>query len=108
MERYNGWANYETWNVGLWFMDDMVSVASEDGKAVDYQWCKKFVENYLDSKYNDDSKRNKYDDNSITQGFIGDVIGLFMSSVDWREIASHVNDDAELTDEDEDEESDEE
>ena len=92
MERYNGWANYETWNVGLWFMDDMVSVASDNGKAVDADWCQDFVNEYMGNEYH-----------SIHTGFIGDVMNAFIRSVDWREIASHVNDDAELTDEDEDE-----
>jgi hypothetical protein len=90
MERYNGWANYETWNVGLWFMDDMVSVASEDGKAIDADWCQDFVNEYMGNEYH-----------SIHTGFIGDVMNAFIRSVDWHEIASHVNDDAELTDEDE-------
>ena len=92
MERYNGWANYETWNVGLWFMDDMVSVASDNGKAVDADWCQDFVNEYMGNEYH-----------SIHTGFIGDVMNAFIRSVDWREIASHVNDDAELTDESEDE-----
>jgi hypothetical protein len=92
MESYNGWANYETWNVGLWFMDDMVSVASEDGKAIDADWCQDFVNEYMGNEYH-----------SIHTGFIGDVMNAFIRSVDWREIASHVNDDAELTDESEDE-----
>jgi len=92
MERYNGWANYETWNVGLWFMDDMVSVASDNGKPIDADWCKEFIEEYLDNEHSD-----------FHVGFIGDVMQSFIRSVDWREIASHVNDDAELTDEDESE-----
>jgi hypothetical protein len=95
MEGYNGWANYETWNVGLWFMDDMVSVASDNGKPIDADWCQDFVNEYMGNEYH-----------SIHTGFIGDVMNAFIRSVDWREIASHVNDDAELTDEDE--ESDEE
>jgi len=107
MERYNGWANYETWNVGLWFMDDMVSIASENGEPVDADWCKSQVEQYLDSKYRKDSDDDKYGENSITQGFIGDVVNSFMRSVDWREIASHVNDDAELTEEEDEDEDNE-
>lgn len=91
MSDYNGWANYETWNVGLWFMDDMVSVASDNGKAVDADWCQDFVNEYMGNEYR-----------SIHTGFIGDVMNAFIRSVDWEEIASHVNDAAELTDEDED------
>ncbi len=97
MERYNGWVNYETWNVGLWFLDDMVSVASDNGKPIDADWCQDFVSEYMGNEYR-----------SIHTGFIGDVMNAFIRSVDWREIAGHVNDDAELTDEDEDEDEDEE
>ena len=96
MERYNGWANYETWNVGLWFMDDMVSIASDNGEPVDADWCKEFVEEYLDSTH---------DYSRMSTGFIGDVINGFIRSVDWHEIANHVNDAAELTDEEEEEDN---
>ncbi len=95
MERYNGWTNYETWNVGLWFMDDMVSIASDNGEPVDADWCQDFVDEYMNSEYR-----------HINTGFIGDVINGFIRSVDWHEIASHVNDDAELTEEEEEEEED--
>jgi len=96
MSSYNGWTNYETWNVGLWFMDDMVSIASDNGEAVDADWCQDFVDEYMNSEYR-----------HINTGFIGDVMNAFIRSVDWHEIASHVNDAAELTDESDDESDDE-
>jgi hypothetical protein len=44
---------------------------------------------------------------NVFQGFIGDIVGSFMSSVDWNEIAKSVNDAAELSEksDDTDEES---
>jgi hypothetical protein len=90
MSSYNGWTNYETWNVGLWFMDDMVSIASDNGKPVDYQWCKEIVEEHIDGL-------------CFSASFAADVLNSFINSVDWHEIASHVNDAAELTEEEEEE-----
>ena len=100
MESYNGWSNKDTWQVNLWFGDDMHDSAKENGYAIDEAWCKEMVEEYLEN-----SVRN------VFQGFIGDIVGSFMSSVDWNEIANNVNESAELSEESDDtdeEESDEE
>ena len=96
MSDYNGWKNFETWNVNLWFGDDMTEMASDNGKAIDADWCREIVEEYLQNSVG-----------SVFQGFIGDIVKSFLGSVDWREIAKHVNDDAELSDDtdDTDEES---
>jgi hypothetical protein len=91
MESYNGWANKDTWQVNLWFGDDMVSVASDNGKAVDADWCKEMVEEYLENSVG-----------NVFTGFIGDIVGSFISSVDWNEIAKSVNDAAELSDDTDD------
>lgn len=91
MESYNGWSNKDTWQVNLWFGDDMHDVAKENGYAIDAAWCKEMVEEYLEN-----SVRN------VFQGFIGDIVGSFMSSVDWNEIANSVNESAELSEESDD------
>lgn len=94
MSDYNGWKNYETWNTNLWFGDDMTGMASDNGKAIDADWCREIVEEYLQNSVG-----------NVFQGFIGDIVQSFLGGVDWQEIAKHVNDDAELSD-DANEESD--
>lgn len=97
MESYNGWANKETWQVNLWFGDDMYESAKENGYAISADWCKEMVEEYLEN-----SVRN------VFQGFIGDIVMSFISSVDWREIANSVNEAAELSEESDDTDEEEE
>lgn len=100
MESYNGWANKDTWQVNIWFGDDMYEMAKENGKPIDAAWCREIVEDFLENSVG-----------NVFQGFIGDIVGSFMSSVDWNEIANSVNESAELSEESDDtdeEESDEE
>jgi hypothetical protein len=92
---YNGWANKETWLINIWFGDDMHDSAKENGYAIDESWCKDMVNEYLEN-----SVKN------VFTGFIGDVVGTFISSVDWREIANSVNEAAELSDADTDDDDD--
>jgi hypothetical protein len=97
---YNGWSNKDTWCVNLWFGDDMHDVAKENGYAINAAWCKEMVEEYLENSVG-----------NVFTGFIGDIVGSFLSSVDWNEIANSVNESAELSEESDDtdeEESDEE
>ena len=91
MESYNGWTNKDTWCVNMWLGDDMHDVAKENGYAIDAGWCKEMVQEYLENSVG-----------NVFQGFIGDIVGSFMSSVDWNEIAKSVNDTAELSEESDD------
>lgn len=91
MESYNGWANKETWLINIWFGDDMHDSAKATGYAIGESWCKDMVTEYLAN-----SVKN------VFTGFIGDVVGIFISSVDWREIADSVNEAAELSEESDD------
>lgn len=39
-ESYNGWSNYETWNVALWIQNEffLYSIACDCGTYEDFKW----------------------------------------------------------------------
>ena len=73
-ERYNGWTNYETWLVGLWFNDGFDKHSASELDADGYR---DWVWSYLD-------------DNTSLSGFLGDVVTGFLGSVNWAELADNV------------------
>ena len=85
---YNGWANYETWNVGMWYGDVFADMASEqklDGDALESL----VVEMEMD----------KIPESSLA----ADIMNAFLRRVDWDELANHYNEDSEFEDEETDE-----
>ena len=83
MEGYNGWANYETWCVNLWFTDLFLSY-EEEHLPLDEDSCRAAVEEHIDSIV------------APNNGFLDDVIGAFMEEVDWKEISDAATDDSDL------------
>lgn len=78
MSTYNGWTNYETWLVNLWFgeaFDDEAQHMSQGILTGDR--AKEVVENYLDSV------------EALTPGFVSDVVNTAIGAVNWDEIADH-------------------
>ena len=73
-DKCNGWSNYNTWLVNLWFSEYFDS-ASEDGCLTD---IRDSVEEHVDELIGTERS-----------GFLGDVIGSFMNHVNWTEIESH-------------------
>jgi hypothetical protein len=91
---YNGWSNYETWNVALWFDNDeglaghvegLIEDEHEDAYALG-QSLKGFVEEIVPE----------------VTGMFADLLGAAISEVNWQEIAEHYIADYEDDDEDED------
>ena len=76
---YNGWANWETWTIGLWeYIGFLADSALDQGELqVDADWCEDLLYDILDI--------NSYD------GIVGDWVSGCFKEVDWREIAEHVN-----------------
>lgn len=80
-ERYNGWANRETWLVHLWLTNEQQADVScremaedcdsdlEAGEEIRERWCKPLAESAGPS-----------------EGLLCDLITQGLSRVDWREI----------------------
>lgn len=90
--KYNGWANYETWLLNLWF-DNFTDIFKEmtdegDFDAMDKDDILIFIRDYI--------KEYVYECVYETQshgGFVDDMINASLGSVDFREIAEHYIDD---------------
>src|SRR4030095_2376829 len=86
-EKYNGWTNYETWNVKLWMDNDEGSyrywqeIAEEIWEDVDRDtddFCRKMAD-----RLKDEHEENMPE----VQGTYADLLGAALSVVDWYEIA---------------------
>jgi hypothetical protein len=73
--KYNGWTNWETWLVGLYYMDNL----RDEGEQVTAEGLSEYVE---ESEWA-----------SGVGGLIGDAFSGFISQVNWTELAEHVNED---------------
>lgn len=74
---YNGWTNYETWLVNLWFGDSAAEYFADQKITPDST----DVSNYVEQIYETDIP--------TSDGFFADVINAFMGRVDWQELADH-------------------
>jgi hypothetical protein len=75
---YNGWSNWETWVTNLHMFDGLTARDINGSSTVTADDCKDFVRNFLDEVEGPNA-------------FVADIIGGFMSEVNWREIAEHIN-----------------
>jgi len=86
MTKYNGWTNYETWLVNLWFSD-----------SYNEYFLEQFREGELLEKVNHDQLRDYVvegflDEQTPENGLVTDLVNNAMSQVNWRELAEHVED----------------
>ena len=87
---YNGWTNYETWAVFLWygdtFVDDEQTQAmvyeAADREGFVYDWIMEYPPADLD-------------------GFFRDIVGHAMRRVNWTEVVDAILEDYEPKEEDE-------
>lgn len=75
---YNGWSNYETWLVNLWY-GDVFTDMQNDGNVIDAEYIQSFVEQMLDT---DGAHCPPY-------GFAADIMNAALREVDWEELAEH-------------------
>ena len=90
---YNGWTNYETWNVALWWgesgmdgywygeAESLLDAADED--ADDY-------EDDVIRELADRMKDETTEEMPVVTGMWADLLMAAISSVNWREIAEGV------------------
>ena len=90
---YNGWTNYETWNVALWW--------GESGMSG--YWIGE-AEEMLEADDSDDvavqladrMKSETIDEMPTVTGMYADLLKAALDEVNWREIAEHYVADAEF------------
>lgn len=74
---YNGWSNYETWLVNMWYGDIFTDMANE-GEEVTAEYMQDFVEQMLET------------DGALPQyGFAADIMNAALREVDWEDLAEH-------------------
>ena len=97
-KQYNGWTNYETWNVALWMDNDrggheyweamaleMVELAESDGHSTKEQVAKYELAKRIKEEHEENAP--------VLQGTYSDLLQAALSEVDWFDIADHYIDD---------------
>ena len=84
MAEYNGWKNYETWLVNIWY-----------GDSYNEYFLEQFREGDLLSKVSAAEVRDYVEsaleaDRTLPSGLVTDLVGNTMSKVDWHRLAEHV------------------
>lgn len=74
---YNGWSNYETWLVSMWYGDIFTDMANE-GQLGSSDNLQTFVEEML-------MEAGQLPES----GLAADIMNAFLRNVDWEEIHDH-------------------
>ncbi len=106
---YNGWTNYETWVVKLWMDNEedsyrggcaMAQEAWDEAEATG-DWTREqaalfALEDRLKADY-EEAKDIILDNAKISSSVWADLLGAALSEVNWREIATAMLDDVDIT-----------
>ncbi len=76
MPTYNGWTNYATWIVNLWY-DDYFNDVAEDYRD-DVSGLADYIRDTIEEW-----------ENLPTTGLLADLVNAALSEVNWYEIAEH-------------------
>jgi hypothetical protein len=92
-QSYNGWTNYETWNVALWI----------DNEQGSYDEARDMARRARSESELADKLKGWVEDMTPDLGasMFADLLGAALSSVDWYEIAEHYYEEAHEDDEQE-------
>lgn len=93
-DKYNGWTNYETWLVNIWWGDTLQEIANEHfaetGEKANAEWVKDFIQEDLELRL---------ENTKALDGFVGDLVNAAIGSVNFHEIAENFEYDEEYPDE---------
>jgi hypothetical protein len=101
-KRYNGWTNYETWNLALWigneqgsydYWNERAGAAYEHAEASRSFTRKEQATLDLSHELQADIEENAPE----VTGFYADILSAAISEVNWYEIAAHWIDDLDVT-----------
>ena len=95
-KKYNGWSNYETWLVNLWFDNDNYSQDILAQFAKDSIRCAELHGRDRDNAVYECSKmiQNEVEEHiPEVEGMFSDLLQSALSEVNWYEIAEHIVDD---------------
>jgi len=95
---YEGWKNFETWNVNLWLANDqgLYQMALElvQDSGGDLHDLRVSLKDLFEQTFEDQI--------DIPSGPISDILNAGLREIDWREIAEHWIEDYEADDDDDD------
>jgi hypothetical protein len=94
-DEYNGWSNYETWNVALWFGNDSSEYWNEEAQTAydeaeaDKTFTKEENAVYALAAQMKDNAQDYETYGIKIEGFCADLLNASLRVVDWHEIARH-------------------
>jgi hypothetical protein len=106
--RYNGWTNYETWNVALWLDNDGANFWEERAQECynDAQATVNFTREEEATFALSKEIKSEIEENTPTvTGMYADLLNASISAVNWHEIAEHYVDEVEKEEPEEEEEN---
>ena len=100
--KYNGWCNYETWNVALWLDNDGAGEyfrerANDLFEATDEDDTLEERKLSVVGQLADEIKDQHEENMPTVAGTYADLLGAALGAVDWHEFAEHYTDDLEVT-----------
>lgn len=94
--KYNGWSNYQTWLVNLWFDNEEYGQTMLRQFAKDSIRCAELHGRDRDNAVYECSKmiQNEVEENiPELEGMFADLLSAALQEVNWYEIAEHIVDD---------------
>jgi hypothetical protein len=83
MSKYNGWTNYETWNVNLWMSESFYEVGLHQRTSDAYELGKMLEE------HTDEWVEILHPGLLDSASFVVDMVTASLRDVNWYEIAEH-------------------